>query len=110
MTDTASLRIAVETSDVKKANDELNKLSNTSDKTEKSVNITSKSFLLLGTALTGSAVAAAALLAPFISLSDQFTGIQSKLKLVTSSTNEFRITSYNVCYTTLLREKRAIKE
>jgi len=88
MTDTASLRIAVETSDVKKANDELNKLSNTSDKTEKSVNITSKSFLLLGTALTGSAVAAAALLAPFISLSDQFTGIQSKLKLVTSSTNE----------------------
>lgn len=84
--DTASLRISVNTSDVKTASNDLDKLSKTSARTEQEANKVTKSFSALNAVLTVGAVSAVA--AQYIKLADTMTGIQSKLKLVTSSTTE----------------------
>lgn len=86
MTDTASLRIAINTGDVKTANTELDKLTKTSARTEKATDGVSSSFLSLNKVLAVGAVSGMAF--QFIKLADTITGVESKLKLVTSSTQE----------------------
>lgn len=84
--DTASLKIAINTGDVKTANAELDKLTNTSKKTEKATDGVKSSFISLNKIIAVGSVASLA--SQYIKLADSMTGMQSKLKLVTSSTQE----------------------
>lgn len=85
--DTASLRIAVQTSDVKKANDELNQLSKTSGKTEQNTNKLTKSFDSLSATL--GTIGVAALTREFIKIADEMSMLDARLKMVSSSTAEY---------------------
>jgi len=86
MSDTASLKISVNTSEIKTANTELDKLSKTSGNTEKATQGVTKSFSALNAVLTVGAVSAVAI--QYIKLADTMTGMTSKLKLVTNSSAE----------------------
>ena len=83
-----SLKLKVDSTEVQKGKKSLDDLTASGVKAEGAAIKTSKSFISLGTAMAGSAVAAAALLVPFVKLSDQMTAIESKLKLVTKTTNQ----------------------
>lgn len=87
MADTASLRIAVETKDVKQANTELDKLSKTSGKTEKQTDQLSRSFASISTVL--GTVGVAALTKEFIRISDEMNLLDARLKMVSASTAEY---------------------
>jgi len=86
--DVASLRIAINTGDVKKANDELDKLSKTSNKTEQSTKRLSKSFGGLSTAVA--VIGAGVLAKQFIETADAMNLLNARLRLVTSSMEEYK--------------------
>lgn len=85
--DVSKIKIAIDTGDINKAKNELDKLEGQAKKTDKSVSGLSSRFLDLKTAVA--AIAASEILTGYIKLSDTFTSIDSKLKLATKSTLEF---------------------
>jgi tape measure domain-containing protein len=83
----ASLRIAIETGDLKRATSELDKLEKQGKKTEKATDSLTKQAVKLGAAYLSVTTAINAGKA-FIELADEMTNVNSKLKLVTQSTAE----------------------
>jgi len=89
MAEEHSLILKVDSRGVKNAEKDLNSLSNSANKTEKSANGVTSSFFSLGKVLTATALLGTT--AQFIKLADTMTGVESKLKLVTNSTLELKI-------------------
>jgi len=89
MAEEHSLILKVDSRQVKQGEKDLNSLSNSANKTEKSTNGVTSSFLSLGRVLSATALIGTT--AQFIKLADTMTGIESKLKLVTKSTMELKI-------------------
>jgi tape measure domain-containing protein len=82
----ASLKIAIESGDIKRAQDELTKLGNAAGNTEKQTTTLTKSFGSLGTMITAGALVGA--VAQFVKIADSMTNVNNQLKLVTKSTQE----------------------
>lgn len=86
MAETSSLILKVDSRDVKTAKSDLDSLASSASNAEKSANVTTSSFLSLNKVLTAGAIVGVTM--QYIKLADTMTGIQSKLKLVTTSAQE----------------------
>ena len=85
--DVEKIKIAIDTGDLQRAKDMLDKVGNQAQKTDKSVGGLTSSFVSFRGAVA--AVATSAVISNYIKMADTFTSIESKLKLATKSTNEF---------------------
>lgn len=85
--DISKIKIAIDTGDLQKAKDMLDKVEGQAKKTDSSVKGLSDSFLSVKTAVA--AVATSAVISNYFKFADAFSSIDSKLKLATKSTIEF---------------------
>jgi len=79
-----TLRLKVDSTQIKKAEGDLNGLTNASGRAEKSTTGLTTSFFSLGRVLSATALLGTA--AQFVKMADTMTGVESKLKLVTKNT------------------------
>ena len=86
MADVSSLKISIDTKEVKTAQKELDKLSSSSNNTEKSTKSLSSGFGALSSVIAG--VSIGVLAKQFINTADAMTNVNNQLKLVTNSTEE----------------------
>lgn len=82
-----SLRLKVDSTDVKNAEKDLNNLTRASVNTEKSTGMLYRSFASLSTIL--GTIGVAALIKEFINIADQMNLVDSRLKMVSASTAEY---------------------
>ena len=85
--DVERIRIAIDTGDLQRARDMLDRLGSQAQRTDRSVSGLTSSFVSFRGAVA--AVATSAVISNYIKMADTFTNIESKLKLATKSTNEF---------------------
>ena len=85
----AQLGIKVDSTDIKSATNELNKLSTQSAKTEKSIDLLSAKTSVLNAKNAVLAIATSATVSQLVKMSDTWTSISSRLNLATKSTEEY---------------------
>ena len=85
--DIEKIKIAIDTGDLQRAKNELDKVEKSAKSVDKSVGGLTNSLVSFRGAVA--AVATSAVISNYIKMADTFTNIESKLKLATKSTNEF---------------------
>ena len=85
--DIEKIKIAIDTGDLQRAKNELDKVEKSAKSVDKSLGgLTNSMMSFKGVVAT---VATSAVISNYIKMADTFTNIESKLKLATKSTNEF---------------------
>lgn len=85
--DIEKIKIAIDTGDLQRAKNELDKVEKSAKSVDKTVGGLTNSLVSFRGAVA--AVATSAVISNYIKMADTFTNIESKLKLATKSTNEF---------------------